>query len=75
MLFRRSEATALKRKIFDHLKGHIAIRHTASATTIDQMIEEEKNKSEAVSSVFLVNIGWVVDKVCLWCCVFELLSE
>ncbi len=64
--FQQSEATALKKKIFEHLKTHIEIRHTATATTIDEIIEQEKNKSEAVSSVFLVNIGWVVDKYLQW---------
>lgn len=47
-------------------QAHINISHTATATTIDKMVEEQLGKSESVSSIFLVNIGWIVDQYLQW---------
>jgi hypothetical protein len=66
-VFEESEATVLKKKIFEHLKNNnIEIRQTATESTIDEIVEAEYKRSENVSSVFLVNIGWIVDQYLQW---------
>ena len=65
--FQQSEAQALKKKIYAQLRGaQVAISQTATATTVEQAIEAELKRSENVSSIFLVNVGWVVDKFLQW---------
>ena len=65
--FQQSEAQALKKKIYEHFhKAGVQITQTATATTVEQCIANELKRSENVSSVFLVNLGWIVDKFLQW---------